>query len=88
MARSPKCCAHIFFSLFTIISVLLGILALMTPVWLEQKTAASGGACITGLEECGVCGPVVACNDKSDSPIGGSCSRWGESRSRTTAQHG
>lgn len=55
----------------------------MTPVWLQAKTF-NGGTCVPSVAPCGVCGPVVACNDVSDSPIGGSCVRW-DSRAYTNS---
>lgn len=78
MARSPKCCAHMFFSLFTVVSLVACLLALMTPAWLMQNTAADGTACNPSVlaNNCGSLGPVVACTSKSDSPVGGTCKRW------------
>jgi len=78
MARSPNCCSHIFFSLFTAISLVACLLALMTPAWLIQNTAADGSTCsaTNPSDFCGTLGPVVACDIKADSPIGGTCLRW------------
>lgn len=80
MARSPNCCWHIFFSVFTWVSLTAVLLALATPAWLLQKTASDGSACNANVKAnyCGSIGPIIACNSKSD-PITGAdstCMRW------------
>ena len=78
MARSPNCGWHVAFSLLTIVSFVAIAIALLTPAWLTQNTPFDGGSECTADNPCGSLGPVYSCNNKTDSPLGGTCKRWDE----------